>query len=141
MLQPASCPAGPETRFNNKRRRTDLPPHKGVTIESNCSYEKLSGIQSLINKLTNCFGFRRSRAGQGIFHKHQTTQQRLLVIQLDLSADGLCPGLGDWIVETTKAIDVMVPPLEPQPDLESTVVISQPRWLLQHPSPLREIRA
>ena len=41
----------------------------------------------------------------------------LLGIPPDLSADGLPPGLGDWIVKTTKAIDEMVPPVEPQPDL------------------------
>ena len=68
-------------------------------------------------------------------------QISLLGIPPDLSTGGLSPGLGDWIVETTKAIGEMVPPVEPQPDLESTIVVPHPRWLLQHPSPLHGIRA
>ena len=59
----------------------------------------------------------------------------------DLRVDGLPPGLGDWIIKATKAIDEMVPPVQPQPDLESTVVVPHPGWFLQHPSPLRGIRA
>ena len=59
----------------------------------------------------------------------------------DFSADGLPLGLNDWIIKTTKAIDEMVTPIQPQPDLESTVVVSHPRWLLKHPSPLHGIRA
>ena len=49
--------------------------------------------------------------------------------------DGLSPGLGDWIVETTNPIDEMVSTAQPQPDLESTVVVPDPGWFLQHPSP------
>ena len=62
-------------------------------------------------------------------------------IPTDLSTDDLCPGLGDWIIPTPYAIDEMVPPIQPQPDLENTVVVPHPRWLLQHPSPLHGIRA
>ena len=68
-------------------------------------------------------------------------QRPLLGIPPDLCADGLSPGLGDWIVKATKAVDKKVPPIQPQPDLESTVVVPYPRWLLQHPSPLHGIRA
>ena len=46
-----------------------------------------------------------------------------------------------WIVKTTQAIDEMVPPIQPQPDLENTVVVPHPGWFLQHPSPLHESRA
>ena len=53
-------------------------------------------------------------------------QISLLGIPPDLSADGLPPGLGDWIIPTPKALDAMVPPIEPQPDLESTVVVPNP---------------
>ena len=43
---------------------------------------------------------------------------------------------GDWVVKTTNPIDEMVSTTQPQSDLESTVVIPDPGWLLQHPSPL-----
>ena len=62
-------------------------------------------------------------------------------IQFKIHPFGLPSGLGDWIIPTPEAIDEMVPPFEPHPDLESTVVIPQPRWLLQHPSPLHGSRA
>tara|TARA_B100000925_G_C21568183_1_gene286626 strand:+ start:77 stop:280 length:204 start_codon:yes stop_codon:yes gene_type:complete len=55
--------------------------------------------------------------------------------------DGLLPGLGNWIVEMTDPIDEMVSTAQPQPDLESTVVVPDPGWFLQHPSPLLGIRA
>ena len=50
-------------------------------------------------------------------------QIALLGIPPDLGIDGLSPGLGDWIIPTPEAIDEMVPPIQPQPDLESTVVV------------------
>ena len=53
----------------------------------------------------------------------------------------LAPWLSNWIFEATNPIDEMVPPVEPQPDLESSVVVPHPVWLLQHPSPLHGIRA
>ena len=65
----------------------------------------------------------------------------LLDISPDLGTDGLPPGLGDWVVKTTDPIDEMVSPSQPQPDLESNVVVPDPGWLLQHPSPLLGIRA
>ncbi|MDB4346318.1 hypothetical protein OAA48_00545, partial [bacterium] len=68
-------------------------------------------------------------------------QISLLEIPPDLGTDDLPPGLGDWIIKATKAIDEIVSTIEPQPDLESTIVISQPWWFLQHPSPLHGIRA
>ena len=68
-------------------------------------------------------------------------QISLLRIPPDLGTDGLPPGLGDWIVETTNPIDEMVSTAQPQPDLESTVVVPHPGWLLQHPAPLHGIRA
>ena len=49
-------------------------------------------------------------------------QSPLLVIPPDIRREGLFPGLDDSIAERTKAIDEMVPPIKPQPDLESTVV-------------------
>ena len=63
-------------------------------------------------------------------------QSPLLVIPPDLRTEGLSPGLDDSIAERTKAIDEMVSTTQPQSDLESTVVVSHPGWLLQHPSPL-----
>ena len=68
-------------------------------------------------------------------------QISLLHVPPDLGTDGLPPGLGDWIVETTDPIDEMVSTTQPRSDLESTVVISHPGWLLQHSSPLHRIRA
>ncbi len=65
----------------------------------------------------------------------------LLGIPPDLGTDGLPPGLGDGIVKASKAIDEMVPTIQPQPDLESTVVVPHPRRFLQHPSPLHGLRA
>ena len=55
--------------------------------------------------------------------------------------NGLPPGLGNWIIPTPEAVNEMVPTIEPQPDLESTVVVPHPGWFLQHPSPLHGIRA
>ena len=74
-------------------------------------------------------------------HSGAVSIQRQVQITLlgsapDLSADGLSPGLGDWIVKATRAVDEMVLPIQRQPDLESSVVVPHPRWLLQHPSPL-----
>ena len=63
----------------------------------------------------------------------------LLGIPPDFSADGLPPGLGNWIIKASEAIDEMIPPIEPQPDLESTVVVPHPRWILQHPSPCTKV--
>ena len=68
-------------------------------------------------------------------------QNPLLGIPPDLRADGLSPGLGDWIIPTPEAVDEKIPPIQPQPDLESTVVVPHPGWFLQHPSPLHGIRA
>ena len=65
----------------------------------------------------------------------------LLGISPDLGTDGLPPRLGNWIVETTNPIDEMVTPIQPQPDLESTVVVPHPWRFLQHPYPLVGIRA
>ena len=65
----------------------------------------------------------------------------LLGITPDLGTDGLLPSFGDWIVGTTDPIDEMVSSTNPQPDLESTIVISHPGWLLKYPSPLHGIRA
>ena len=62
-------------------------------------------------------------------------QISLLRIPPDLRADGLSPGLGDWVVKTTDPIDEMVSSTQPQPDLESTVVVPDPGRLLQHPFP------
>ena len=47
---------------------------------------------------------------------------------------------GDRIIKATRAMDEKVPTIQPQPDLESTVVVLQPRWFLQHHSPLHGIR-
>ena len=63
------------------------------------------------------------------------------LIPPDLSEDGLSPGLVDWIIKASEAIDEMVPPIQPQLHLGSTALIPDPRWLLQHPSPLHGIRA
>ena len=52
-----------------------------------------------------------------------------LCIPPDLRAYGLCPGLGDWIIPTPGEI---VPPVKPQTDLESTVIVTHLGWLLQH---------
>ena len=68
-------------------------------------------------------------------------QNPLLGIPPDLRADGLSPGLGDWIVKATKAVDEKVPPIQPQPDLDSAVVVPQPVWFLQYPSSLHGSRA
>ena len=68
-------------------------------------------------------------------------QISLLRIPPDLGTDGLPTGLGDRIVETIDPIDELVSSIQPQPDLESTVVVPHPGWLLQHPSPLHGIRA
>ena len=57
----------------------------------------------------------------------------MLGIPPDLSKDGLPPDLGDWIIPMSLAIDEMAPPIDPQPDLESTVGVPHPGWLLQHP--------
>ncbi|NMP05028.1 MULTISPECIES: hypothetical protein [Prochlorococcus] len=36
------------------------------------------------------------------------------------------PGLRNWIVKAPKAIDEKITPIEPLPDLESTVVVPHP---------------
>ena len=68
-------------------------------------------------------------------------QNPLLVIPPDLRTEGLFPGLDNSIAETTKAIDEIVPPIKPQPDLESSIVVPHPGQLLKHPSPLHGIWA
>jgi len=40
-----------------------------------------------------------------------------LAITPALSADDLASDLGDWIVPTAQAIDEMIAPIEPHPDL------------------------
>ena len=50
----------------------------------------------------------------------------LLGIPPDLNAVGFSPGLGDWIIKASEAIDEMVPPIKTQPDLESTAVVPHP---------------
>ena len=62
-------------------------------------------------------------------------------IQFKIKPFGLPSGLGDRIIKAPEAIDEMVPTIQPQPVLESTVVVPHPGWFLQHPSPLYGIRA
>ena len=62
-------------------------------------------------------------------------------IQFKINPFGLPSGLGDRIIKAPEAIDEMVPTIQPQPVLESTVVVPHPGWFLQHPSPLYGIRA
>ena len=50
----------------------------------------------------------------------------LLSVTPDLSTNGLSADLGDWIAETTNPIDEMVSTIQPQPDMESTVVMAHP---------------
>ena len=82
-----------------------------------------------------------STLDQGAVSIQGQVQISLLRIPPDLGTDGLPPGLGNWIVKTTDPIDEMVTPIQPQPDLESTVVVPDPGWLHQHLSPLYGIRA
>ena len=76
-----------------------------------------------------------STLDQGAVSIQGQVQISLLRIPPDLDTDGLPPGLGDRIVETTDPIDEMVSSIQPQPDFESTVVIPKPQWLLQQPLP------
>ena len=62
-------------------------------------------------------------------------QHYLDEIQFKINPFGLPSGLGDRIIKVPEAIDETDSPTQPQPDLESTVVVPDPRWLLQHPSP------
>ena len=51
----------------------------------------------------------------------------LMGISPDLGADGLPSGFGNWIVKASEAVDEMIAPIDPHPDLESTFVVSHPR--------------
>ena len=62
-------------------------------------------------------------------------------IQFKIKPFGLPSGMGNRIINAPEAIDEKDSPTQPQPHLESNVGVPNPRWLLQHPSPLHGIRA
>ena len=49
----------------------------------------------------------------------------------DLHARGLDSRLVDWIIKTSKTINAIVAPIHRQPELENTVIVTQPKLSLQ----------